>query len=230
MREVAWKAMATIHGIDPDDRSTWRHEAPPHLDSLKGRAEFRAVGSPALDAAIAEVLGTDQWVSSKGWGAQFILFPPVPPRPFDVAVGSWHCDSPYDRPVEPLDAVQVISIYGDVESRAGGMQLVEGSHRVIERLMARGDAPVRHAARRRAILRSHPWLADLATAGDPSERVRRFMIEGGDIDGLPVRVVELCGKAGDVFLVHPLSLHCRPTNAGALPRFMLSGVARKVRP
>jgi len=228
MRDVVWKAMKTIHGIDRDDRSTWRVEAPPHLDSLKGDPVWRAVGSPALRAAIGEVLGTDSWQANKGWGAQFHLFPPVPPRPFDVAVGSWHCDSAYDLPVAPLEAVQVISIFGDVAPRAGGMQLVEGSHRVIERVMRADGVPAKHAARRKMIMRSHPFFVDLSTPGDPEARVERFMARGEEIDDVQVRVVELSGKAGDVFLVHPRTLHCRPTNAGTEPRFMLSALARKV--
>ncbi|MEA3054925.1 MAG: hypothetical protein QOD30_357, partial [Actinomycetota bacterium] len=32
-------------------------------------------------------------------------------------------------------------------------------------------------------------------------------------------------RAGDVYLIHPLVFHCRPTNAGTSPRFMLSTFA-----
>jgi hypothetical protein len=229
MRDVVWTAMKTMHGVDRDDRSTWVHEAPFHLDVLKGDPVWHRVGTERLRSAITEALGTAAWQVNKGWGAQFHLFPPIPPRPFDVAVGSWHCDSPYDLPVEPVESVQVITIFGDVAPRAGGMQLVEGSHRVIERVMAGDDAPVKHAARRKMIMRSHPFFVELASPGDPEERAARFMERGDEIDGLPVRVVELSGEAGDVFLVHPRTLHCRPTNAGTEPRFMLSALARKVR-
>ena len=228
MRDVVWTAMKTMHGIDRDDRSTWRHEAPFHLDVLKGNPEFKAVGSPRTNEAISEALGTGSWQVNKGWGAQFHLFPPMPMRPFDVAIGSWHCDSPYDLPIEPLDHVQVISIFGDVAPRAGGMQLVEGSHRHIAKVMAGEEVPVKHAARRKLIMRSHPFFVDLATPGAPEDRVARFMERGETVEGVPLRVVELSGQAGDVFLVHPRTLHCRPTNTGTEPRFMLSALARKV--
>lgn len=228
MRDIAWKAMATMHGIDRDDPSTWRMEAPTHLDVLKGAPELEAVGSPVTRAAIDEVLGTDRWTAGRGWGAQFMLFPVD--GPFDIASGTWHCDSLYTGPIEPLDHVQVITIYGDVAPHAGGMQIVEGSHRVIARCMATGQVPTKHASQRKMVMRSHAWLAGLTAPATAEERVRRFMEEGGDIDGLPVRVVELGGSAGDVFLVHPLTLHARPRNAGTEPRFMLSTFARKVRP
>ena len=109
------------------------------------------------------------------------------------------------------------------------MQIVEGSHSVVERCMASSPPPAKHAARRKKVVRSHPWLAALEEPGEPSARIQRFMVDGGDVDGLPVRVVELCGEAGDVFLVHPLTLHARPRNTGTQPRFMLSTFARKVR-
>jgi ectoine hydroxylase-related dioxygenase (phytanoyl-CoA dioxygenase family) len=42
-------------------------------------------------------------------------------------------------------------------------------------------------------------------------------------DGIALQVVELSGSAGDVFLLHPLTMHAAAPNAGSAPRFMLSG-------
>ena len=53
-------------------------------------------------------------------------------------------------------------------------------------------------------------------------RVKRFMSRE-DVDGIPLRVVECTGAAGDVILVHPLSLHVAAPNNGSAPRFLLSG-------
>ena len=38
-----------------------------------------------------------------------------------------------------------------------------------------------------------------------------------------LRVVEHIGAAGDVVLLHPLTLHVAAPNNGAAPRFLLSG-------
>lgn len=223
MRAVTWAAIETQDGMRPDDPSTWHKEFPDHLDHLKSRAEMRAPGSARTIAAVSEVLGSDDWKAGSGWGANFPMMPTS--RPFDVARGTWHIDASYEQPLEPLTAVQVISLYGDVEPRAGGMQIVEGSHRVIARF-ATEPLPVKHAARRKALMRSHPWLEALGVEDEPDRRIQRFMVDGGDVDGVPVRVVECAGAAGDVYLIHPLTLHCRPTNAGRVPRFMLSTFAR----
>ena len=42
------------------------------------------------------------------------------------------------------------------------------------------------------------------------------------LDGLPVRVVELTGRAGDVYVTHPWILHSIAPNASDTPRMMRS--------
>jgi hypothetical protein len=42
------------------------------------------------------------------------------------------------------------------------------------------------------------------------------------VDGVEVRVVELCGEPGDVVLMNPRCLHAAAPNAGASPRLMQS--------
>jgi ectoine hydroxylase-related dioxygenase (phytanoyl-CoA dioxygenase family) len=224
IRSVTWDAIEKQTSMRRDDASTWTFEWPDHLDHLKGRPEMKAVGTDRLRTAIADLLGSDDWTAGKGWGANFVVMPTT--RPFDVASGTWHVDWAYDAPLDPVPAVQVISLYGDVEPRAGGMQIIEGSHRVVAAYAAANELPAKHAKRRQAIMRSHPWLVALNEAASAEDRVQRFMIDGGDVDGVPVRVVECAGAAGDVYLIHPLVFHCRPTNAGAQPRFMLSTFAR----
>jgi ectoine hydroxylase-related dioxygenase (phytanoyl-CoA dioxygenase family) len=48
------------------------------------------------------------------------------------------------------------------------------------------------------------------------------MREGAVLDGVSVRVVELTGAAGDVFLVHPWILHTAAPNCNPTPRMMVS--------
>lgn len=43
------------------------------------------------------------------------------------------------------------------------------------------------------------------------------------VDGIALRVVENTGAAGDVILLHPLTLHVAAPNNGVAPRFLLSG-------
>ncbi len=48
-----------------------------------------------------------------------------------------------------------------------------------------------------------------------------------DLDGIPVRVVELTGSAGDVYVTHPWVLHSIAPNANHTPRMMRSRVIWK---
>ena len=41
-----------------------------------------------------------------------------------------------------------------------------------------------------------------------------------DADGIPVRVVELTGRPGDVVLTHPWTLHHAAPNTASYPRMM----------
>jgi hypothetical protein len=223
MCDVIWRELARQYAIDRDDRSTWRVEAPDHLQHLKGRPEFRAIASATTLGAIDDAFDGRAWTPPENWGAFFLLFPKPGAVP-DVPTGSWHIDAPYGLPVRPLFGVKVFSLLADLGPGGGGTALVAGSHHVVERF-GRSQPPetlAKNALARRALLRSHPWFAALPRAGDPAERVERFMAQSTDIDGLPVRVVELTGRAGDIVLVHPSVLHARPTNRSDRPRFMLS--------
>ena len=120
--------------------------------------------------------------------------------------------------------MKVFTLVADLEPGAGGTMLLTGSHRLLERFGRTQPADVlaKNARARRALLRSHPFFAALRTPGDPADRVERFMRNDVDVDGVPVRVVDVHGRAGDIWLVHQSTVHARPTNAGDSPRFMLA--------
>jgi hypothetical protein len=46
------------------------------------------------------------------------------------------------------------------------------------------------------------------------------MRRGAVVEGVPVRVAELAGEAGDVVIGHPWLLHCGAPNCGPAPRLM----------
>ena len=76
---------------------------------------------------------------------------------------------------------------------------------------------------RARLLQKQPYVHALHTSGDDGERIERFMRSAEDVDGIPLRVVEATGDAGDVILVHPLVMHVAAPNNAAEPRFMVSG-------
>jgi hypothetical protein len=96
---------------------------------------------------------------------------------------------------------------------------------LIRRHYAASAPPLRHPLAgtrlRDRFWRSDPWLAALTgEAPGPADRISAFMREGGEVDGVPVRVVELTGEPGDMFVCDPLILHCVAPNCGETPRMM----------
>ena len=115
-------------------------------------------------------------------------------------------------------------MFGDVEPRAGGMNIISGSHRLVHQWFV--DHPPRPGARGaelRASLHRHPYMRDLCTPGDARARIGRFHERVEEVDGVPLQVVENTASAGDVILMHPLLLHAPPTtHLGSAPRFLLN--------
>jgi hypothetical protein len=88
------------------------------------------------------------------------------------------------------------------------------------------DHPPPTAARSadmRKSLQRHPYVRDLHAEGHREDRIARFMNHVEEVDGIPLQVVENTGAAGDVILLHPLTLHVAAPNNGIAPRFLLSG-------
>lgn len=197
MRAVTWRALEEA-GIRRDERETWRKERPDHLQRLKTNPAFRAVGSARTLDAIDEVLGGQQWTKPKDWGGFFLVFP-TPGREWSLATTGWHLDASYTGPLWPPAGVKVHAIYGDVEPRSGGMNIMSGSHRVV-----------------------HQWFLDNPQpAGTPAAKLRKSLLGGAPLAHL--EVLENTAHAGDVILMHPLLLHAPPpAHTGSEPRFLLN--------
>jgi len=65
-------------------------------------------------------------------------------------------------------------------------------------------------------------MGGLWKPGDDGDRMRCYMNDGTVIDGVPLRVVELTGKPGDVILMHSDCFHAAAPNRLTEPRMMLS--------
>src|SRR5262249_32984632 len=73
---------------------------------------------------------------------------------------------------------------------------------------------------RRRLAAASPWFRALYREG--GDRIRRFMLDGDEVDGVRVRVVELNAEAGDVVAMLPWTLHSLAMNCGSGPRFMVT--------
>jgi ectoine hydroxylase-related dioxygenase (phytanoyl-CoA dioxygenase family) len=135
----------------------------------------------------------------------------------------------------PDQALLAFPHFSEVAAHGGGTLLLEGSHTLSTRffrdISADGRHRLRGAAMRGAFEKSHPWLAQLCGhLRYEGDRIRRFMEEGDEIDGVYVRVTEIVAQAGDVFLCHPFLYHARSQNHSARARFMCNGRVQAAQP
>ena len=218
MEDRMWVFLAR-RGIDRDDPATWPRGDARHLQKLLREPVFMPIGGPAATAAIDDLLGAGRWARPDHWGEFLVTFP-EPGRRWMVPT-LWHTDAAYTDPLQPLLGVMVFSFLNRVEHRGGGTLVVAGSHRLVARFVA--DRPnvaeESSAVTRKAFYQSHPWFDDLLAAGEDPDCYERLTAEA-DIDGLPARVVELTGDAGDIVIAHPLLAHCVSPNCARHPRFM----------
>jgi len=221
MRAVVWHGLSA-KGIERDDPSTWTVERPAHLQGLRAHAAFRDVASPAVLAAIDAIMEGRPYPAPKDWGSLFIAFPNG--EQWRLPAGGWHIDAKYTSPLQPAGGVKTFALLGDVVPHGGGTLAVSGSHRLVHRWFAEHRPPPNaKSADMRKLLLTHPYLRDLQTEGDPDKRIARFMDTVEHSGDVALQVVELAGLAGDVFLLHPLTMHAASPNAGSAPRLMLSG-------
>ena len=220
MQDQIWAELKRRHGIKRDAPDTWTIAEPRHLSALSRSGAFAAIDSATLREAIEDLIGTGwQWL---GYPTVPLVTFPVTNAEWSVPSAGWHLDFPASSAV-PLCALRLLAFVGQVMPGGGGTLVVAGSHRLVADLVTRnGRNKVWHSADIRAALASHAWLADLTSKHDTSDRVARFMREGTVLDGVPVRVVELTGAAGDAFLVHPWILHAAAPNCNPTPRMMVS--------
>ena len=220
MRDAVWDGLADV-GVQRDAPATWTVERPVKLQKLKDHAAFNAVGGGRLLAAIDAVLETQAYERPKRWGAIFVAFPTE--DEWGVPASGWHVDANYSQ-LSPPTGVQTHALFGGIAPRSGASQILSGSHRLIHKWFK--DHPPLAGARSadmRESLQRHPYVRDLHTEGHREGRIDRFMNRVEEVDGIPLRVVENTGAAGDVILLHPLMLHVAAPNNGVVPRFLLTG-------
>ena len=214
MADMVWSGLASRHRILKDEPTTWPVGFFGKLTKFGKAGRFASVGTERISAAVTDLLGPS-WHPEGQWGQPLITFP-IPTR-WDVP-DSWHIDF---APASPLSAVRMFAFLTSVRPGGGGTTIVAGSHRLAERRVG-----LKSAEFRRELAASSPWFRDLWRPVE-EDRMQRFMVEGAEVEGVHVRVVELTGEPGDVVLWHPSLLHAIAANCLDVPRFMLTHTARR---
>ena len=218
MQSEWWTELTAVCGARRDDPATWRRS---QLD-LKGpkrAASQRAIETGRIKGALDALLGADAWDWPKDWGRPIVTFPSgAPLDAWDVPQG-WHWDGRSDWNVPRVTTLFIVACVGEMLEKGGATVVVAGSHCVVvERYHEL--PPDRRALgetwRRDRLLRDHPWFARLSGhAPGPADRIDAFMAADR-----PLRVVELTGEPGDVYVCHPLLIHAQAPNCRDRPRMV----------
>ncbi|MFI0409083.1 phytanoyl-CoA dioxygenase family protein [Actinomadura sp. 3N508] len=218
MAGAVWAELERRHGIERERRSTWTVADPRGLGALRKRGVFDAMATAEVTAAIGQLLGYPSWPRPGAWGVPLVTFPT--PGSWDVPSSGWHLD----YPARSALTLKWLGYLAPVGERGGGTVVLAGSHWLVERFLDDADPadPGRSPAVRDAVFGSDPWLRDLLRPGGSGGRVER-LTRGTTIAGVPVRVVELTGRPGDVVFLHPHLFHAPAANRSAAPRLMITG-------
>lgn len=217
-----WAELAEAHGIERDDRATWRQ---PRGDLKRAKTALisQRLASPRVCGVIDDLLGKGSWSQPRHWGRVLTTFPQE--GVWDVPTHIWHSDSLYAWHREALNGLLIFIFIGPVRPGGGGTLILSGSPRLMRRCAEkdrawRGDAAGARGDRD-LFYGYHPWLMALSGAApSPSDRIQRFMQIGVEIEGIPLRVIELTGEPGDVVFCHPMIAHTSAPNHNDFPRFM----------
>ena len=231
MRGAVWRYTERKIGLRYDDRTTWPDGWPAiNWKSLRRDGVFEPlIDNAAVRDALEAIFGGDGWEPPKP-GAQILLSFPTA-KSWRLPDG-WHMDCGFEQPTWPVFAVKLFAFFGAVEPMGGGTMLLPGSHRLVERYR-RTLAPGTGGGKRtwRPFMEHHPWLAQLLDGGKLDDGGRSLVGQCHDVDGVPVEVLELRGRPGDVVIAHLHVFHTTAPNTSDRPRQMLgkSVAARRTR-
>lgn len=108
--------------------------------------------------------------------------------------------------------IQAFVLLDTVEPRGGGTVALSGSHKL-------------HRQQGGVVLSAHHVLQRpplYSALYSPSAPDRHRLFTSHLVDGVAVQVVEMCGVAGDVYLMDMRTVHAAAPNASKIPRMMLT--------
>ena len=132
---------------------------------------------------------------------------------WEVPRSIWHLDMPRSAAIGP-PGPEMFTFLDKVKPMGGGTLVLAGSHRLLN------DVDYLSSKNVKKRLRRHTYFRELTGKGIDNRS--RFLEEIGDIDGVPVKVVELTGDPGDVYFVDLRLLHSLGANTSDQPRMMIA--------
>lgn len=197
-RGVADAARAALWqqlGMSPDDPAGWSEPVRWAAD-LMGQGPFGELArSPVLAQALDCVCGAEGWLPRGSLGNIPVRFPVAPPHDDR----GWHIDANTPQPdgswavTGRPHTLLLLTLLSEVGPDDAPTRIRAGSHRDVARVL--GPDPLE--------LAEMGPLVDEASAQRP--------------------VVHATGQPGDMYLVHPFTVHAADEHRGRTPRFMAQG-------
>ncbi len=226
IRDTVWRFVERRTETRLADPSTWSTRLLVSFKALKGRHVFAPfIDNSSVREALDAIFAPGGWEPPKVPGAQILLTMPGP-GPWAMPNG-WHMDCGFEQPTWPVFAVKLFAFFDDVEPEGGGTLLLSGSHRLVERYAQGLPEPTSgNGVTWGRFMKQDPWLDQLRRGGTPDNPRRELLDTDHDIDGIPLRAVELTGRPGDVVITHLHIFHTGAPNVLNRPRQMLGAGVR----
>ncbi|MBT3603733.1 MAG: hypothetical protein HOE48_02370 [Candidatus Latescibacteria bacterium] len=221
MGEQMWNVLGQF-GAQKEDRATWVEIKQSKFKKIIDAGAFNKIESATVCAALDELFGEGEWIKPDVWPSG-ILFNIPRDEQWDVPTGGWHIDSPVSLQTHPLHFLAYFTFLNTVKAGGGGTLIVTGSHHIVRDIITQPDArpKIRSNDMKKILIRTEPWMQDLFSDAAFENRIEKFMTESISENGHALRVMELTGEPGDVFLMHPWLLHTSMSNINDTPRMML---------
>ena len=218
-----WAELYEEFGIKKEDRKSW--VTPPHSPrKAKVSQTNKDLINDKFRASISTLLGSSDWKEPTSWGGFLVNFPENEPKEWDLSNKLWHWDYELFRTPE-LGGLLIFSFYSEVLPRGGGTLIVSGSHRALRQFneeITPRQKEMKHGQHRKYFMKKHPYfrkLTDPALRG--TDHIDWFMNSENIVQGIPLQVLELTGRPGDVVFCHPRLIHAPAgINLGQYPRIM----------
>jgi hypothetical protein len=224
MRDRVWERAEARLGMRRGDPSTWRRVAPSIVKKLKqGEGLFDPILSPTVTGALDSLLGAGGWIRPEPLGTLIM----TPPHPGEWRLPSkmWHLDAPAPGWVDAaVPAVQIFLLLDRLAPYEGGTLVAGGSYRLVQSLPERQcrDYEGHSGQIRKALGARVPWLRELWSDGSNAQRIERLVARTSEHEDVPLRVLEMTGEPGDVYLMHIWTLHAGSMNSSERMRMMVN--------
>jgi hypothetical protein len=205
-RELAERIIPMVWAeldIDRSDSSTWTSPMV-MLKKVLEKPPFPEIHTERYLGAVDDLCGQGRWHATMGVGHWPILLPGFASPPWRPPEGGWHLDINLDHPRIDLPDFGLLNIelFTDIKPGGGGTAIRVGSHSYV--------API------------------LAEAKATTTKDELYLRTVNATDHLPV--IEVTGRAGDVLLMHPFTVHVTSPNTSGSPRIAAVKLVRLSEP